>query len=216
MSAAIETFIHSVSPTSLRGQKRVARILEAATQLFLRDGYDNTSVDAILEKAGGSKATLYSYFPTKAELFNSVVENIVATSELPNVLDPSDDMRTTMQRFAEARLNIIFSHRHQELLRLVIAERQRFPNLASTYYRRGPSRGHAALSDYLQAAQDTNTLDIDDPSEAAEVFVAILLRGWYKEQLFCTSPLPNKRELSERAQNTVEQFLSIYSAKTVN
>lgn len=212
MSAAMESFVQTVNPSSARGQRRVARILEAAAQLFLQDGYDNTSVDAIVEKSGGSKATLYSYFPTKADLFSSVVESIVATSELPGALDPDEDLRATLRRFAEARLKVIFSERHQVLMRLVIAERQRFPNLAATYYERGPERAHAALSEYLNKVRHADGLEIDDVDEAAEVFVAILLQRWYKQQLFCASELPSDSEIADRARRTVDRFVSIYSA----
>ena len=62
---------------SSRGQQRKAKILSAATRLFLSEGYGETSIDAIVEKSGGSKATLYSYYPTKADLFRAVVDSIV-------------------------------------------------------------------------------------------------------------------------------------------
>jgi hypothetical protein len=53
------------------------KILEAATDLFLKVGYEQTSIDAILLKSGGSKSTLYAYFPTKQDLFRSVIDSVV-------------------------------------------------------------------------------------------------------------------------------------------
>ena len=70
------TKVQKVAPQSSRGRERHARILCAATELFLRDGYAETSIDSILELSGGSKATLYSYFPTKDDLFRAVIDAV--------------------------------------------------------------------------------------------------------------------------------------------
>ena len=63
------TNIERHAPQSSRGRERRARILKAATDLFLKTGYGDTSIDAIVEKSGGSKATLYTYFPTRMICF---------------------------------------------------------------------------------------------------------------------------------------------------
>ncbi len=60
------------APASSRGQQRKVKILAAATKLFLKVGYGETSIDAIVQKSGGSKATLYSVVPTKADLFRAL------------------------------------------------------------------------------------------------------------------------------------------------
>src|SRR5690554_1483614 len=94
-----------VQPQSSRGRERLAKILEAATELFLRDGYGATSIDAILEVSGGSKATLYSYFPTKDDLFRAVVEDVLASSSTHEPrLNTAADPRTCLIEFSVQRL----------------------------------------------------------------------------------------------------------------
>lgn len=45
------------------------KIIQVATKIFASDGYENASVDAIVEKAGVAKGTFYYYFKTKDDLF---------------------------------------------------------------------------------------------------------------------------------------------------
>ncbi len=82
-------------PASSRGRQRKIKILAAATKLFLKVGYGETSIDAIVQKSGGSKATLYSFYPTKADLFRAVVDSIVTSHEGAE-LKSLDDVRDTL------------------------------------------------------------------------------------------------------------------------
>ena len=59
---------------SRRGRRR-ARIISAATELFLERGYGDTSIDAIVRRAGGSKSTVYELFGGKDRLFAAVIED---------------------------------------------------------------------------------------------------------------------------------------------
>jgi len=140
-------------PTSSRGHRRKAKILSAATKLFLSVGYGETSIDAIVEKSGGSKATLYSYYPTKADLFRAVVDSIVSGDDASE-LQSLDNVRDTLVQFAEHRMLIVFSRKHRSLMRLIIAERDRFKDIARMYYERGPLRSHTQLRDYFETLID--------------------------------------------------------------
>jgi TetR/AcrR family transcriptional repressor of mexJK operon len=200
-------------PQSARGRARLARMLAAATELFLRDGYEQTSIDAILVRSGGSKATLYAYFPTKEDLFRAVIDGVAVNNAQPK-LDPAHDTRTTLTEFAVDRLHVIFSARHRAILRLIIAERERFPDLAQLYYERGPLRSHALLVEYLTELKRREALDVDDPDEAAEFFVGMLMHRWYKELLLLAAPTPSDAALQQRADHVVCRFLEAFHRKT--
>lgn len=198
------------SPPSTRGEQRVARILKAATELFLKDGYDKTPVDAIVERSGGSKATLYSYFPTKAELFRAVVENIVSQHTRASELDTDQDIDTALMHFGVKRLGIVLSPRHQSLLRLVISERDRFPDLADMYTQIGPNTSERALISYLAKLKDSRRLDVDDPEEAAGFLIGMMLHRWYTQRLLFLSEAPSKSQITRRVRSAVSRFLTIY------
>lgn len=199
-------------PNSSRGRERLARILEAATELFLRDGYGATSIDSILERSGGSKATLYSYFPAKDDLFRAVVDEVVASDAQPR-LDASHDIRTALTEFAVQRLESVFSERHLALMRLIIAERERFPDLAKMYYERGPRLSRRLLFDYFGTLKRQNLLDVDTAEEAAEFFIAVVLHQWFIEILLLGADVPTSEAIRRRAESCVAYFLFTFQRR---
>ena len=198
---------------SSRGQQRKAKILSAATKLFLSEGYGETSIDAIVAKSGGSKATLYTYFPTKADLFRAVVDTIVTTHEGPELRSP-DNVRDTLVNFAEHRLGVVFSRNHRALTRLIIAERDRFPDIARMYYEQGPLHGHMVLRNYFEALIDRGLLDIRSADEASEFFRGMLMHQRYIEQLYLDASPLSSEEIGVKARHVVDRFLEAYHQGT--
>jgi len=196
-------------PVSSRGQQRKAKILSAATNLFLSEGYGETSIDSIVERAGGSKATLYSYYPTKADLFRAVVDSIVTTHEGPK-LRSLDKVRDTLVNFAEHRLGVVFSRNHRALTRLIIAERDRFPDIARMYYEQGPLRGHTVLRDYFEVLIEKGLIDIRSADEASEFFRGMLMHQRYIEQLYLDASPLSAEEIGVKARHVVDRFLEAY------
>lgn len=200
-------------PNSSRGRERLARILDAATELFLRDGYGETSIDSILEVSGGSKATLYNYFPTKDDLFRAVIDEVMA-SDAPPRLDAGADPRKTLIDLSVQRLEIVFSTRHRALLRLIIAERDRFPDLARMYYERAPMRTRKLLSGYLRELEQRNVLAKDTAEEAAEFFIGMVAHEWILEVLLLGAPQqPTSDAIRERAARVVDRLLRAFHAE---
>lgn len=197
------------APSSKRGQLRKASILKAATTLFLKHGYGETSVNTIVARSGGSKATFYSYFPTKEVLLRAVVDGIVSNRDEPD-LQPSEDIRITLSTFAEHRLRVVFSRQHQALLGLIIAERERFPDIALMYFERGPGRSHDLLVEYMRQLQELGRLDIENAEESAEFFIGMLLHQWYISQLFIRSTPPTSEAMRQRADHVVGRFLGAF------
>ncbi len=60
-----------------RGRRRYVKIIEKATELFLKQGYEATSVNEIIHEAGGSLSTAYQSFQNKEGLFRAVLESVV-------------------------------------------------------------------------------------------------------------------------------------------
>jgi AcrR family transcriptional regulator len=119
--SSVSLRIHRLEPQSARGRARLAKILDAAADLFLEVGYEQTSIDAILLRSGGSKSTLYAYFPTKQDLFRAVIDSVVANSEIGMALDISSNARVVLTEFAVSRQRVVMSPRHRAVLGLVIA-----------------------------------------------------------------------------------------------
>src|SRR5262245_19291118 len=90
----------------VRTEERRQAIIKAARDVFRDQGFERASMDAICERAGGSKATLYSYFPSKEDLFIACLRGM-ATLEGANVeqfLSEAPDLKTGLERFGQWRL----------------------------------------------------------------------------------------------------------------
>jgi AcrR family transcriptional regulator len=202
--------IHRLEPQSARGRARLAKILDSATSLFLRVGFEQTSIDAILQQSGGSKSTLYAYFPTKEDLFRAVIDNVVANNELGTSLDVSSNARLVLTEFAVSRQRVVLSPRHRAVLRLVIAERERFPDLAQIYWERGPQRSSHQLVTYFEALRSREILAIDDAQEAAEFFIGMLFQRWLRPLYYMDGPPPTELAMRARAERVVARFWAAY------
>lgn len=108
-----------------------ARILEAATDLFLRDGVAATSCEAVVARARVGKASLYARYTGKDALFKAVVRHAV-DSEALSVHPPAPQGDTPQDRLAivgKAVLTQAVSPIPLALMRLFLTEARRFPDL---------------------------------------------------------------------------------------
>jgi AcrR family transcriptional regulator len=141
-----------------RKEDRPGEITEAAMAEFAEHGYDATPVAAVAKRAGVSKGLLYLYFKTKEELFKSVVRSFV-TPKLAALQQAID----TSELGAEAFLRGPFldfarqlpKSRVRFLIRLMIAEGHRHPDLARWYWENVVSQGIAALRTLIARGVDS-------------------------------------------------------------
>jgi TetR/AcrR family transcriptional repressor of mexJK operon len=208
--SSVSLRIHRLEPQSVRGRARLTKILNAATDLFLEVGYEQTSIDAILVRSGGSKSTLYAYFPTKQDLFRSVIDSVVDNSELGAALDISANARFVLTEFAVSRQRVVLAPRHRAVIGLVIAERDRFPDLARIYWERGPQRSGRQFITYLEALRNREILAIDDAEEAAEFFIGMIFQHWLRQLYYVNLPPPSEEMIRARAERVVARFWAAY------
>ena len=164
------------SPPVIDEEHRSARkrraILEAATSLFLRQGYLGTSMDEIAALAAVSKQTVYKHFADKGHLFSEIVTSTVNEAsdtvyeEVRNLQD-SGDLEADLRDLARRQLALVMQPRILQLRRLVIGESGRFPELGRTFYDRGPGRTIEALSATFERLAKRGLLRLDDPLLAA-------------------------------------------------
>jgi AcrR family transcriptional regulator len=108
-------------------QRKQLRILEAATELFIRQGYRRTSVDQIARNAGVAKGTVYLYFKTKAELlvYAVALEKKRYVEAIHPILDgempPREKLRAYLRRAVELIMEMPLTSRLMEGDREVLA-----------------------------------------------------------------------------------------------
>ena len=128
-------------------------------------------------------------------------------------LDIGRDPRAVLTEFAVDRLHVIFSAHHRAVLRLIIAERERFPDLASLYYERGPQRSHGLLVEYLSALK-RRTCWRRRSRRSRRILRRYADAPWYKELLLLRLPTPSDDALQQRAEHVVGRFLEAFHRKT--
>jgi len=117
-------------------QHRQEQILGAAFKVFAAQGYEAARLDEVAERAGVAKGTIYLYFRDKKQLFRAVVRSLLK-KRMDAVAGTSggsaeDQLRTLVSRmYAE----IVSNERVRSIVRLLIAESGRFPELADIYHR---------------------------------------------------------------------------------
>lgn len=131
---------------------RRAAILTVAGQTFLRQGYSDASMDRIAAEVGGSKSTLYRYFPSKAALFAAYVEEVgtLPWAALATVNVEGKTPEAVLQETAQAYLDLILAPSALAVTRLVMSEIGRFPEIGRIFYERGIQRTERQITAILQ------------------------------------------------------------------
>ncbi|MDH3441039.1 MAG: TetR/AcrR family transcriptional regulator [Gammaproteobacteria bacterium] len=131
-----------------RKEDRPAEITAAAMQTFSEKGYDATRVEEVAKKAGVSKGLLYLYFNTKEELFKAVVRNFV-TPHLDSLVDITESSDLSAAEFIRGPFlefaKTVPKSPARKLIRLMIAEGPKHPDLIEWYWNNVVSRGIGTL-----------------------------------------------------------------------
>lgn len=195
-------------PTA-RGRKFL-QVLEGARTVFLRDGYEGASMDAIAREAGVSKATLYSYFPDKRMMFIEVFrgELIREAADAGALIDVDLPVRQILPFVVQ----IMAAHRISPLglrmFRIGVGEAERFPELAREYYQSGPLLWRQKLVRYLERGVERRELAIADVELAADQLIALSATAIHDRALFLGSDAVDPEMVREVAEAAVRLFLA--------
>lgn len=200
-------------PRTDRDERRdhIIRIAQAA---FLENGYAATSMNGIAAKVGGSKATLYYYFPSKEELFAAAFTE--RTRDLEEVLfDPALEklpIRKALTILAERAVRWALRDDSLAIFRLVAAESGRFPELGPAYYLAGPHKGKQLLADFFGRAVQRGQLKPGPTMTMAITFVHMCLGELQHRKLWNLGE-PTDKDIDASVTNGVDLFLAGYGAK---
>ena len=116
-------------PTAVELERRKALAIQVATELFVSQGYAATSLVDIAKSAGVATRTIYQHFGDKEAMFREVIFARDTGSVLhPPVLEPGDTLFSALSKVADYAYEVTFRERSIGLMRLMIAESNRFPD----------------------------------------------------------------------------------------
>jgi TetR/AcrR family transcriptional regulator, mexJK operon transcriptional repressor len=190
------------------------QILSGARRAFLRDGFAATSTDTIAAEAKVSKRTLYSYYPSKEELFVDVLRKLTIENPQTRALESMEEMspesreelRGDLLELAHKIVSTMMLPDYLALLRTTIADVHRFPQLAGLFRATVPERAMSSFALFIERTRERGVIGEDvDGEAAARMFIGPLLTYAVLDGLFVAGGPPRKP-----ATGRIKEIVDLY------
>jgi len=210
--AAVSEARGSASPARSRQRRTPAAqrqaLLEAASAVFLERGYAGASIDAVVERAGGSKATVYALFGNKEGLLSALIAQGAETlAASVDALPPAASFEDNLRAIGRSYLHLILQPKRVALYRLVAGESGRCPHLGDIFYRTGPQAVTTRVAAFFRAATARGQLETDDPEQLAHFFIHALRGDHHNRVLFNPTRMPTPQEIDHHIDFVVRTLL---------
>jgi AcrR family transcriptional regulator len=176
-------------PASNRAERAADRrqaIIDAALDEFIDRGYAATRLDDVAKRAGVAKGTIYLHFKDKESLFQELVRTALVPLIVRLAAPPpaGGSVRAMLEKFAETFAQEVVTTRRGAIIRLIVAEGPRFPDIADFYYREVVSRGLAGMRALIElgiASGEIRQRGLKDFPQivVAPVIVAVIWQGLF-------------------------------------
>jgi TetR/AcrR family transcriptional repressor of cmeABC operon len=201
--------IRDPEPATERGRYRRDRILDAATEVLIEQGYARASVAEIGRRAGGSLQTLYRQFGSKEGLVRAVIERKCRTVYGP--LEPVDvlekEPEQALYELGVRLAQLALTSEALMLHRIVLAEGYCNPALRRMFYEEGPGRAQALLAQYFRRQLEQGRLRLDDCEVAAMQFLDMVKGSYAMPALLGQGPSPDEPAIEAGVRQAVGIFL---------
>ncbi len=188
--------------------ERERRILEAMERVVAASGLAGASMDAIARAAGMSKRTVYGAFKSRDALFEAWVRRARASVVRP--LAPAErdlPLACRLERLLRREVEGGVAAARFTVLRAVVAEAERQPELARALLREGADAARAIVRDELERAAAAGEIAVDDPAAAAAVLCDMVHPSPLERLLDPERGPPSRAEASARLARAVDIFL---------
>jgi AcrR family transcriptional regulator len=175
--------------TGKRAEQSAARreaILAAALDEFSASGFAATRLDDVARRAGVAKGTIYLHFRDKEALFQELIRSalspFVATIEAESAADLP--LRAIAEGLVSKFVREVYGTNRKNIIRLVLLEGRRFPNVADFYYREVVGRAMAAVRGLVQRAVARGEISSDAIGKFPQLIMAPALVAIIWDGLF--------------------------------
>lgn len=192
--------------------KKRQAILEAATQCFLRTGYEGTSMYSIAKLANVSKLTVYNHFQDKAHLFGAAI-SMVCDQRLPKhfyQLDIHKSVEAHLFELSVAFLNMVYSDEAIKLHQLMTSLASQEPDLVALFFNSGPQQTRTNLLSLFQQFQQHQLIDIDDELLAIDLFCTLMTDVHHDRVLWGIDPVPDLAQIQTKVKHQLAIFFKVY------
>ena len=194
----------------VKTEDRKKAIIDIAIEVFREVGFERATMAMISRRLGGSKGTLYSYFASKEELFETAMRTSVVPpgDQIMNLLDAtSDDLRGVLERFASAYLDFVLGDDVLAFTRTAVAEGAG-SSLGPHLHEQGPGRAVTMFIRFFREQMKRGRLRKAPPLNAALHFKGLIEGGLLESSLYGAKP---QLEKNDAIASAVDVFLRAYA-----
>ncbi|MCP5143901.1 MAG: TetR/AcrR family transcriptional regulator [Gammaproteobacteria bacterium] len=193
-----------------RGPEKYEDLLDVATDLFLAAGYRQVSIAKLLEKAGGSRETVYRHFKNKEDLFAAVIDRQIKEylDSMTAIEVDDEDLRQGLLDLSEATVRVVTSERYVQLRRVVIGESSTRPEIGELYFERTFRAASKGWDSFLSRQQELGHLKDIPPATLAEYIVGMLLYRLSLQRLLNVKKAPTPKQIRTLCTRVVDDFLA--------
>lgn len=184
-----------------RKEDRPQEIADAAFSEFAEKGYSATRIDDVARRAGVSNGLTYLYYKTKEDLFKAVVRNVVVR-RVDALLDDVETTQLTSEAFIRGPL-LDFMKRVPGspiaiVIRLLISEGRRHPDLVDYYYDNVVARGLDAIRRFVERGVERGEFKPEAAQLQPQLFLAPMMLSMIWRLVFTEKPLDTDRLMEDQ------------------
>jgi AcrR family transcriptional regulator len=175
-----------------RKEDRPAEIAEAAFEEFAEKGYAATRIDDVAKRAGVSKGLTYLYYRTKEDLFKAVIRNVVVR-RVNFLIEGVESTALTSEEFLRGPFLDFLKRVPRSpiavVVRLLVAEGWRHPDLVAYYYDNVVARGLGAIRGFVERGVERGEFRREALEIQPHLFIAPMLTSILWRLVFAEKPL---------------------------
>lgn len=200
-----------------KSESRRIKILKTATKLFLKKGYEKTSMDELTNKLGYSKATIYNYFPSKKDLFIQAIHEVTINNAkkifavLAKLRSQPEEFWATLHAVGTSYLQLQLSNEVMGLTRIIIAEGQnlKLKELTDEF---GPSKGWQEVANCFEEAMNNGILRKVDSMQTTMHFKGLLEADIVDKRMKNIISSVSDEKIEDVVSSAVDVFKRAYQA----
>lgn len=187
-------------------------ILDAASDVFMECGFSDASMDAIAERAGVSKRTVYNHFDSKDALFEAITERMIRRFKEEGRVDydASRSLEEQLRKIANLQAELETNDKFVAMARMLVAGMLASPGSCRDALRRAKSK-EDPLIEWVQAAANDGRLKVDSADIAARMFRSTLESMFFWPGITEVLEVPSGTDRAQILDHAVGMFLAYYS-----
>jgi len=190
--------------------ERLDVLIQAATRIFLKEGYGLASIDKIATEAGISTRTIYERFKNKADLMAAVIDRLLDRDMVQmfggNEIDGLPP-EAAISLIAHTIINRCRDPDSAALFRIIACEAQRFPELTAKVRRINLARLDHSLAMYLRRQTERGVLAVANPELTAKLFFHLIAGEIHDYLLYEPPDAVSTVDWDVHVANAVQLFL---------